>query len=73
MLIISVVFNEAVGNDDIENVVGSLIEEDITAAIQEEEKLIKIMKDERVVALFHLFDLDMKFTRKFQRWSSEGT
>jgi Ca2+-binding EF-hand superfamily protein len=66
MLIISVVFNEAVGNDDVENVVGALIEEDITAAIQEEEKLIKIMKDERMVALFHLFDLDMSGSVSFQ-------
>jgi Ca2+-binding EF-hand superfamily protein len=65
MLIISVVFND-VGNDDAEDFAAALIDEDVTAAIQEEEKLRKFMKDERMVALFHLFDSDMTGSVSFQ-------
>jgi Ca2+-binding EF-hand superfamily protein len=66
MLIISVVFGDVDGNDDVENAISALFEEDITAAIQDEEKLSKVMKDERMVALFHLFDLDMNGSVSFQ-------
>jgi Ca2+-binding EF-hand superfamily protein len=65
MLIISVVFNDA-GNDDVEDFAAALMEEDITSAIQEEEKLQKFMKDDRMVALFHLFDSDMSGSVSFQ-------
>jgi Ca2+-binding EF-hand superfamily protein len=59
LLIISVVFNEEIGNTVDEELVAALVQEDITEAIQEEEKLAKFMRDERMVALFHLFDDDM--------------
>jgi Ca2+-binding EF-hand superfamily protein len=65
MLIIAVVFNHF-GNDDVEEFAATMMEEDITAAIQEEEKLRKFMKDERMVALFHLFDSDMSGSVSFQ-------
>ncbi|KAG7362322.1 EF hand domain containing protein [Nitzschia inconspicua] len=65
MLIISVVFND-VGNDAVEDFTASLLDEDITAAIQEEEKLRKFMDDERMVVLFHLFDSDMSGSVSFQ-------
>ncbi|KAG7345870.1 EF hand domain containing protein [Nitzschia inconspicua] len=65
MLIISVVFND-VGNDSVEDFTASLLDEDITVAIQEEEKLRKFMDDERMVVLFHLFDSDMSGSVSFQ-------
>lgn len=66
LVIISIVFNDGKGNDEVENAISALFEEDITAAIQDEEKLDKVMMDERMVALFHMFDLDMTGTVSFQ-------
>lgn len=64
MLIISVVFND-IGNSETEDFAADLLKDDITAAIQEEEKLRKFMDDERMVALFHLFDSDMSGSVSF--------
>mmetsp|Transcript_11100 Transcript_11100/g.17818 ORF Transcript_11100/g.17818 Transcript_11100/m.17818 type:complete len:307 (-) Transcript_11100:92-1012(-) len=57
MLIISVVFSDS-GNDEVEEFIAAMAEEDVTEALKEETKLAKIMNDERMKALFHMFDLD---------------
>ena len=57
MLILSVVFSDT-GNDEIENSAAELASETITMALQEEEALIKVMEDDRMKVLFHMFDLD---------------
>lgn len=65
MLIISVLFSDS-GNTEQENVAAEILQDDLTAAIQEEEKLRKVMADERMKALFHLFDLDASGSVCFQ-------
>jgi hypothetical protein len=57
MLILSVVFSDR-GNDEEENLTASIAEETITRALKEQEALVEVMKDTRMKALFHLFDLD---------------
>jgi len=56
MLILSVVFSE--GNDDVDNMFAAIAEEEITLALKEEEALAKVMNDDRMKVLFHMFDLD---------------
>jgi Ca2+-binding EF-hand superfamily protein len=65
ILIISVLFSDT-GNDDLENLVATMAEEDITATVQEGEKLRKVMEDARMKALFHLFNLDASGLVSFQ-------
>ena len=65
MLIIGVLFSDS-GNTEIENVAAGVIDDDVTSAVQEEEKLRKVMLDERMKALFHLFDLDASGSVSFQ-------
>lgn len=57
LLILSVVFSDN-GNNDLENLTASICEDTITQALLEEEALAKVMEDDRMRALFHLFDLD---------------
>jgi len=56
MLILGVVFNP--GNDDAENLAAAIADEDITRALREEGALARVMDDERMRFLFHMFDLD---------------
>jgi len=56
MLILSVVFED--GNDDVENMFAAIADEEITLALKEETTLEKIMNDDRMKVLFHMFDTD---------------
>lgn len=56
MLIVAVTFEE--GNDEVENLFTALADDDITVALQDDLHLAKVMDDERMVTLFHMFDLD---------------
>jgi len=58
MLILSVTFNVEDGNDDVDNLLATIVDEDITLALQQTEILTKVMNDDRMKVLFHLFDLD---------------
>jgi len=58
MLILSVTFNVEDGNDEVDNFVAAIADEDITLALQQSEILTKVMNDDRMKVLFHLFDLD---------------
>merc|ERR1712238_146652 len=46
------------GNDEVDNFVAAIADEDITLALQQSEILTKVMNDDRMKVLFHLFDLD---------------
>lgn len=63
MLIFSILFSPS---DDMEDFVSALVDEDITAALQQEEALTKVMADERMKLLFHVFDLDADGTVDFK-------
>jgi len=56
MLILAVTFED--GNDAVEQTLLSIAEDDITEALKDEVQLAKVMDDERMRALFNLFDLD---------------
>ena len=56
MFVLGVVFGE--GNDGTEEVAAALVDADITAALREEGALARVMDDERMRCLFHMFDLD---------------
>ena len=56
MLIVAVTFEE--GNDEVENLFTALADDDITVALQDDLHLAKVMDDERMVTLYHMFDLD---------------
>merc|ERR1712224_54556 len=57
MLILSVVFNDT-GNNEEEELFAAIADEEITLALKEEGALAKVMDDDRMKVLFHLFDLD---------------
>lgn len=65
MLIISVLFSDS-GNDECEEFYANLLEDDIALAVKEEGALKQVLKDERMKALFHLFDLDCDFFVEFR-------
>jgi len=58
MLILSVTFNVEDGNNNDDNFIAAIADEEITLALKETEILQKIMKDDRMKVLFHLFDLN---------------
>jgi len=57
MLILSVVFSDT-GNNEAEEFMATIADEELTLALKEQEALAKVMADERMKALFHIFDLD---------------
>lgn len=57
MLILSVVFSDS-GNTEEDEFMALIADEQLTLALQEQEALTKVMEDERMKVLFHMFDLD---------------
>lgn len=57
MVIIAICFSDT-GNDEVEDFIAAVVDEDVTAALKEKQALTKVMKDERMKALFSMFDLD---------------
>lgn len=64
MLILSVVFSDT-GNSDEEEFMATIADDELTLALQEQTALAKVMADERMKALFHIFDLDADGTVDF--------
>jgi len=57
LLVMQVLFSPT-GNTMMENIAGEIISEDVDDAVKEEEELLHALADERMEALFALFDID---------------